>query len=314
MRHDVTVVTIYTNFKVTYRLPMLSPFPTHASLWWRSSIRIDGTRLVPVPPFVPYNPFDSYFPIETATREQRSLPYLFLDVDYEDIQAVARFCERFGVLGNFQNVGWAQWAAESGLVYPLLASGPSPQHAKELAKKANLYRASAGARPNQTLCTAMTLGDFRHARWDLAEAIELAQRASGQRPVSPLNPDDDAGVSHLSLKEIRRRASFAMTSRLSMIRPRPLWDVAKDQWVTTWDVGTLEAAMYLMLLFDIQGRGQILTCPRCRKVFVADRARTQFCSNPCQNAAKVQRFRARQAQRERNSEQNHDQDPTRRRN
>ena len=97
-----------------------------------------------------------------------------------------------------------------------------------------------------------------------------------------------------------------------MIRPRPLWDVVKDQWVTIWDVGTLEAAMYLMLLFDIQGRGQILTCPRCRKVFVADRARTQFCSNPCQNAAKVQRFRARQAQR--NSNQNHDQDPTRRRN
>ena len=112
---------------------MMSHFPTHASLWWRSSIRIEGTRLVPVPPFVPYNPFDSYFPIETATREQRSLPYLLLDVDYEDIQAVARFCERFGVLGNFQNVGWAQWAAESGLVYPLLATGPSPQHAKEVA-------------------------------------------------------------------------------------------------------------------------------------------------------------------------------------
>jgi Zn-finger nucleic acid-binding protein len=154
----------------------------------------------------------------------------------------------------------------------------------------------------------MTLDEFRHARWDLAEAIELAQRASGQPPVRPLNPDDDAGVSHLSLKEIRRRASFAMAARLSMIRPRPMWDVLKDQWVTTWDVGTLEAAMYLMLLFDIQGRGQILTCPRCRKVFVADRVRTQFCSNPCQNAAKVQRFRARQAQRERASDTTHDQE------
>jgi hypothetical protein len=146
----------------------------------------------------------------------------------------------------------------------------------------------------------------------MAEAIELAQRASGHPPVSPLNPDDDVGISHLSLKEIRRRASFAMTSRLSMIRPRPLWDEVKDQWATTWDVGTLEAAMYLMLLFDIQGRGQILTCPRCRKVFVADRARTQFCSNPCQNAAKVQRFRARQAQHGRASGHAHDQDGTHR--
>ena len=287
---------------------MISPFPTHASLWWRSGIRIEGTRLVPVPPFVPYNPFDSYFPIETATREQRSLPYLFLDVDYEDIEAVARFCERFGVLGNFQNVGWAQWAAESGVLSPWLATQSSPQHAKDIAKKANLYRASAGVRPNQTLCTPMTLEDFRHARWDLAEAIELAQRASGQRPVSALDSEDDADVSHLSLKEIRRRASFAMASRLSMIRPRPIWDVVKDQWVTTWDVGTLEVAMYLMLLFDIQGRGQILTCPRCRKVFVADRARTQFCSNLCQNAAKVQRFRARQTERERTGHTTHDQE------
>ncbi len=290
----------------------MSPFPTHASLWWRSGIRIEGTRLVPESPFVPYNPFDSYFPIETATREQRSLPYLLLDVDYEDIDAVARFCERFGVLGNFQNVGWAQWAAESGPVYPVLATEPSPQHAKERAKKTNLYRASAGVRPNQTLCSPMTLEDFRHARWDLAEAIELAQRASGQRPVSALNPEDDAGVSHLSLKEIRRRASFAMTSRLSMIRPRPIWDVGKDRWVTTWDVGTLEAARYLMVPFDIQGRGQILTCPRCRKVFVADRARTQFCSNLCQNAAKVQRFRARQTEREHTGDHNDDKNQTHR--
>ena len=110
---------------------MLSRFPAQASLWWRSGIRIEGTRLVPVSPFVPYNPFDWYFPIETATREQRSLPYLFLDVDDEDIHAVARFCERFGVLGNFQNVGWAQWAAESGPLFPMLAADQSPQQSRE---------------------------------------------------------------------------------------------------------------------------------------------------------------------------------------
>ena len=87
----------------------------------------------------------------------------------------------------------------------------------------------------------MTLDDFRHTRWDLAEAIELAQRASGQQPVGPLDPDDDVGVSHLSLKEIRRRASFALAAGLAMLRPRPLWDVgsssrvlaaAKSSWRT----------------------------------------------------------------------------------
>ena len=198
----------------------MSHFPTHASVWWHSRVRIEGTHLVPMPPFVPYNPFDWYFPIETATREQRSLPYLFLDVDDQDIQAVAHFCERFGVLGNFKNVGWAQWAAESGPLLPTLAADRSPQHAREAAAKANLYRASAGARPNQTLCTPMTLDEFRRARWELVEAIELTQRVSGQQSVTPSVPHDDVGVSHLSLKEIRNRASFAMASRLSMIRPR----------------------------------------------------------------------------------------------
>ncbi|MGH7184269.1 MAG: CGNR zinc finger domain-containing protein [Nitrospiraceae bacterium] len=160
----------------------------------------------------------------------------------------------------------------------------------------------------------MTLDEFRRARWELVEAIELTQRVSRQQSLTPSVLHDDVGVSHLSLKEIRARASFAMASRLSMIRPRPVWDAPKDQWVTIWDVGTLEAAMYLMVLFDIQGRGQILTFPRCHKVFVADRSRTQFCSNQCQNAAKVQRFRARQAQRVRDNddkqshENNHSED------
>lgn len=274
---------------------MTSRFPAQASLWWRSGIKIEGTRLVPVPPFAPYNPFDCYFPIETATREQRSLPYLFLDVNVDDIQAVARFCERFGVLGNFKNVGWAQWAVESNPVLKGVLEGLPPKQAQEMATKMNLYRASAGARPNQSLCVPMDLEEFRQARWELAEAIEWTQQASGQPPSAPEVPP--AGVTkHLSLKEIRKRASFAMASRLTMIRPRPVWDVVKEEWVTVWDVGTLEAAMYLMVLFDIQGRGQILTCPRCRKVFVAERSRTIYCSNRCQNAAKVKRFRDQQAQ------------------
>jgi predicted RNA-binding Zn ribbon-like protein len=273
----------------------MSYFPAQASVWWRSGIKISGESIVPEPPFVPYNPFDWYFPIESATREQRSLPYLFLDIDANDIQAVTRFSERFGVLGNFQNVGWAQWAAESEPVYSLFTDGQSQQQGKETLTKANVYRAAAGARPNQTLCVPMSLTEFRDAQIELQETIELTQRASGQPIiVPPLHQDDP--YSHLSLVQIRKRASFCMASRLTMIRPRPVWDVVKDRWVTIWDVGTLEAAMYLMVLFDIQGRGQILTCPRCRKVFVADRSRTQFCSSQCQNAAKVQRFRARQAQ------------------
>lgn len=261
--------------------------------------------IVPVPLFTPYNPFESYFPIETATREQRSLPYLMLDVDYEDIQAVAQFSERFGVLGNLQHIGWGQWATEQGPFAPLFTEQSSQQ-----AAKAHFYRASAGTQPNPTLCTPMSMEDFCRARWDLAETIELAQRASGQQPVGQQDPNDDVGVSDLSLKEIRRRASFAMTSGLAMLRPRPIWHVEQNQWLTVWDVGSLEAAMYLMLLFDIQGRGHILTCPRCRKVFVADRSRTQFCSTVCQNAAKVQRFRARQTQREQASESAHNRKTT----
>lgn len=272
---------------------MSTLFPSHSSIWWRSAIKIEGERLIPQPPFSAYNPFDWYFPIERATREQQSLPYLFLDVDCDDVQAVARFCERFGVLGNFRNVGWGQWAVDMSQLAPAITEGLPPEQAEEALHESNLYRATAGTRPNPTLCTPMDLDQFRQARWELYESIVYAQRASGTQPEELLLPDENIS-SGLSLKEIRDRASFTLTSRLSMVRPRPVWDAVHDQWVTIWDVLTLEAAMYLMVLFDLQGRGNILSCPRCGKIFVGDRPRTLFCSPQCQNAAKVQRFRQRQ--------------------
>lgn len=284
---------------------MSTLFPSHSSIWWQSAIKVDGERFIPQPPFTPYNPFDWYFPIERATREQQSLPYRFLDVDGDDTQAVARFCERFGVLGDFRNVGWGQWATAINPLASTITEGLPPAQAQEALSKSNFYRASAGTRPNPTLCVPMELDQFRQAQRELYESIVYAQRAPGNQPETLLLPDENIS-SGLSLKEIRYRASFTMASRLSMVRPRPVWDTVHEQWVTVWDVLTLEAAMYLMVLFDIQGRGNILACPRCGKIFVGDRPRTQFCSPQCQNAAKVQRFRTRMAEKETNGGTDHD--------
>ena len=86
-----------------------------------------------------------------------------------------------------------------------------------------------------------------------------------------------------------------LSRKLSAVRPRLNWNEQTLQWETGWDVGSLEGAMYLMVFFDIQGRGHILKCPWCKKVFLGDHPRTEYCSRPCQNNAKVARHRAKQS-------------------
>lgn len=84
----------------------------HHAVWWRSDVRQDKNILTPIPPFEPYDPFDWYWPQGGGTREERSLPYQFLDVDVAAPASVHQFSQRFGVLGNPKNEGWAYKPAE----------------------------------------------------------------------------------------------------------------------------------------------------------------------------------------------------------
>ena len=105
-----------------------------------------------------------------------------------------------------------------------------------------------------------------------------------------------AGVDGSQIPVSRQMLEYAFSLKLSMARPRLLWDEQGATWMTGWDIGSLESAMYLMFFFDIRGRGHILMCPWCQNIFLGDHPRTQFCSPRCQNSDKVHRYRQRLAE------------------
>ena len=166
----------------------------------------------------------------------------------------------------------------------------------------------SGAPPQPVLCEPMTIQAFKGAQELLQHIIDSLYVPSNVPPrknrpvldldwIASLDIEDDRP----DLLRIREDIIFEkppeaisnlLSHKLSGVRPRLSWNPHTLGWETAWDVGSLEAAIYLMLLFDLQGRGHILKCPRCNEVFLGDHPRTEYCSSRCQNSAKVARHRA----------------------
>ena len=73
----------------------------------------EGDKLIATPPFHPYDPFDYYWPQGRGTRGERSLLYLFLNVDSNNADQIVSFTERFGVLGDAKKNGWSYLLSEN---------------------------------------------------------------------------------------------------------------------------------------------------------------------------------------------------------
>ena len=245
-----------------------------AAIWERCTITVQDQTLAPTPPFTPYNLFDFYFPAGRAPeRNQRSLHYEFLRVDVSNLEAVVDFCERFGVLR-------------------ILAEGKGPDILDAMVEESDPEDLAqyppwsvAGARlarygdtptpPGGYL--ALPLEEFRDAQIQLRQAVTWAQ-AWQQAPAR-----DEARKARFNLRQL-------MNPKLRVVYPRLVWNTQQARWVTGWDIRSLEAAMYLMLLLDLQGSGLIRTCPWDATIFLGDE-RTRYCSLRCQNAHNVQQFR-----------------------
>lgn len=283
----------------------------HHAIWWRSTIKREGDKFVPTPPFHPYDPFEHYWPQGRATRGERSLLYLFLDVDSNNPDQILSFTQRFGVLGDTHKSGWSY----------LLPKDQNRKLKRHLGRSLNRLPSEMrgimlqgfedligvkilGAPPEPVLCEPMTIEAFRHAQ-DLVQLIveSLYVRPKKNIPAPPPGwipsfavEDDRADLRRIREDVILENAPEAISNllshKLSGVRPRLTWNPHSLQWETAWDVGSLEAAIYLMLLFDMQGRGHILKCPWCNAVFLGDHPRTEYCSRRCQNSAKVARHRA----------------------
>ncbi|MBI5197928.1 MAG: hypothetical protein HZA19_04895 [Nitrospirae bacterium] len=260
----------------------------HRSVWWKSEIRFEQERLIPIGSFTEYDPFAWYFPREKSTRLNRSLPYLFLDVDANEPLEVISFCERFGVLGD--DGTFFKWILDtSGMTFKvggksityeewLRSNTPPTQEQRDYWEK-EILGLLAGKRPDPTLCVPLTIAEFREAQKQLRETIDS------------LDLIRDPKMSAIEKKAIQIKLAWFFFVRLGFVRPALSWNEQAARWVTGWDIGSLHAAIYLMVLFDAQGGGRILTCPRCHKVFLGDRPKTRFCSPRCMNQDKQKRFR-----------------------
>ena len=245
-----------------------------AATWERCAITVQGQTLEPTSPFTPFNLFDFYFPAGRGpARGPRSLHYEFLRVDASNIDEVVDFCERFGVLRILdEGKGTAILDVFTEEADPKVLADYSPWSVggARLARYGDTPAPPGGYR-------ALPVEDFREAQAQLRQAVTWAQ-------TSQQTPTGDAG------RKARFNVRQLMSPKLQVVYPRPVWDEQQARWVTGWDIRSLEGAMYLMLLLDLQGRGIIRTCPWDETIFLGDE-RTRYCSLRCQNAHNVQLFR-----------------------
>jgi len=245
-----------------------------AATWERCAITIQDQALEPTLPFTPYNVFDFYFPAGRASvRHQRSLHYEFLSVDASNRDAVVDFCERFGVLrivdegkeANIMDAFTEESDPQELARYPPWSLGGA-----RLARYGDTPAPPGGYEP-------LAFAEFQEAQAQLRRAVTWAQTWQQARS------RDEAHKARFNLRQL-------INPKLRVVYPRLAWDEQQARWVTGWDIRSLEATMYLMLLLDLQGPGIIRTCPWDQIVFLGDE-RTRYCSLRCQNAHNVQQFR-----------------------
>lgn len=245
-----------------------------AATWERCAITVQSQTLEPTPPYTPYNVFDFYFPAGRASASrQRSLHYEFLRVDASNREAVVDFCERFGVLrsldeGKGPNI--VDSLIEESDPKELAQYPPWSVGRARLAQYGDTPAPPGGYR-------ALPLDEFQDAQAKLRKTVTWAQTWQQARA------RDEAHKARFNLHQL-------MNPKLRVVYPRLTWDEQRVRWVTGWDIRSLEAAMYLMLLLDLQGPGTIRTCPWDQIIFLGDE-RTRYCSLRCQNAHNVQQFR-----------------------
>lgn len=272
-----------------------SRFLPHKAEWWRGKAELRGDTIVVEQPWELYDPFSYYYLQESATRETVSLPYRFLEVDAADPAQVLEFCKTFGVLG-YQGADPSKPLGPSGMkrrtenpdgVRLLYASIPDIKKPPKKWTEQDLIDATGGqgfeAFPepsNLENAKQMTLQEFTTHQALLRNVLQFPQVAEETRK-------------RTLAANARGRFAGVMGAYLRQARAEAVWDADLRAWTTFWNVRTLLAAIYLMVLFDLQSWGRIISCKRCGKMRSAPNPKMVYCSERCQNAAKQARFQYR---------------------
>jgi hypothetical protein len=249
------------------------------AVWWTSKLKIEKEIFTPEPPWKAYNPFDYYYRAEDLKQNtnKKSLPYRFLAVDSQNMEQVHDFCQQFGLLGpsapkddivrlmfvdHFDSFeGPKEWRRPGDLI-------------ANASVEASLIERFGFNRAGYNDIEAMDIHRFRMAQTSMLKVINWDKQLKLRLE------EDQANDTRLRL---RMRVNMKL---FRLMCPQLQWNEQDASWQMGWDIGSLEAAMYLMLLLDLLGPGKIVACPQCKLPFLTGRDWTKYCSPKCRNTFK----------------------------
>ena len=232
--------------------------------WYRSAVKLKGDKIIPIPPFEPYSPFDWYYSASDVRQGEKSLHLEFLGVDASKPDDVLAFCERFGVLGN-------------SLIllneYRVREEKEIKDQTNELSQIQASYHAQIAGSPGlqafppEKMCRPMSLMEFKNRQEILKEAL-VPQRE---------HKDGHTGFINHYLY-------------LSRVHPSLYWNAQAAKWGMSWSSLDLAGLLLVMVMLDLLGPGKVLSCPRCHKFFMTASDRMKYCSTSCYEVFKVQKY------------------------
>ena len=131
--------------------------------------------------------------------------------------------------------------------------------------------------------------------WNLALAVDQrdTERARDEctrrRPKSTFDPEPN----WLAMGKAILCADLSASLNPGQRNPRLILSEKDGKLVALTMGTTVKSALYLQLLDMIVSKTEYKKCPNCKKHFIVTVRRKQYCSEICQNAAKVRRFRVR---------------------
>ena len=216
-----------------------------------------------------YDVFDHYYPGRKGLHSERSVYLEFASLWGKGSDDLVRFLSTYGPL------------ATRAYLRPEITSRLKPEEPDPLA---DVWAAVTSFAAVLRLCDALEKGEREILR-DLPGPILVPHQGRW----TPLRQPNDLRRAAETVRTVLDKALQRATATIE-------WDESEKRWVSRWTFRSLLAALYLMLVFDLQGPGIQRQCPLddygCGDFFVAERLSARYCSPRCQNLAKVRRMRA----------------------
>lgn len=253
-------------------------------IWYRSTVKLRGDTISPIPPFEPYNPFKFYYSPGDVRQGKRSLYLEFLAVDASKPEEVVNFCQRFGVLGSSARVIEKWLPIQIDSILDNIKRGvkiiePGGSHKKDFLEI--IGNPHPGSVPLNEVYTKMKLVEFKDSQKILQKVVSVSKEH---------NPTD-------KMKNFIQ-GKFITRIRASRIQPGLRWNPTEARWELCWESLDLLGLLWVMAMLDLLGPGKVHSCPRCHKFFMTASNKVKFCSPSCYEVFKVQKYQKKKKEEE----------------